>query len=436
MDKYLIKGETLKAAADAIRQHTIPRIGESFVADPAGKKVCEGLIYSYEVLGNGNCVCAITGGYNYHILIPPEIDGHPVTEIWEGDGGYNSVAFITIPKSVTKIESGAFSACKGLDCILYLGTREEWDRIDKEGKIYRRVLFNSTLNRLRYHKGDDDYIDWTAVSIEYCELTDHIYDYTTGDGGFIRSWRMISYDYLPNNEGKIVPVLYKTKDTKAGINALGEEDPPDIQEPFFYVGTAELDGVVYDKWRKVEFNLLGGSTHRYGWDNEAKIYAYTNRVVVNGKIRPEAFPENIAEVYLAGEEAGHKLGYDDGASAGREVGYQSGYAQCTEDMQDDLQAKYDEGYDAGYAEGGSDLTGKIMEWDMTYSGGSLKVYVANYNSRYTLILFYDLLQFGDLLSSGELEIPPDDSISVELYEDYLNLESGYDFELRTQPRFE
>ena len=81
---------------------------------------------------------------------------------------------------------------------------------------------------------------------------------------------------MENNEGVVVPVIYKT-DADGAINAPEEFDYPDTGDTFFYDGTMEVDGTTYDKWRKIE---LGGDT--LTWDGDAKVWALTNVVVTSG----------------------------------------------------------------------------------------------------------------------------------------------------------
>lgn len=309
MSKYLIKGETLNAVADKIRDCLDETVGlqirQSAIGEQAGSHgICEGLLFD-ETTGE----VMVVYGYNFHILIPSEINGVAVTKIsHQRYGNENSVQYITIPKSITFISGDAFTYCD-LSCIFYLGTEEEWNKINKGGVIYDNVVFNSTLNRLQYDKDDDDYIYWTAVAAQYIDRIDtegSDYDANVGDRGFANDWRFISYDYRANNEGVVVPVIYKTSsEGGCGIKALGEEDSPDILEPFFYVGTVVIDGSVYDKWRKIEFGLKTQETRIFTWDSDSRLYVYTNRVVVGGRIRPEDFPEKISEVYGAGYKAGY-----------------------------------------------------------------------------------------------------------------------------------
>ena len=111
-----------------------------------------------------------------------------------------------------------------------------------------------------------------------------------------------AYNYLTNNEGKLVPVIYSMEDDQAR------------SDPYFYVGTDEIFGEVYDKWRKIETTDGNeGSPNpeeNYTWDSRLKNYIYTNRVVEgaqDGMIAPQEFPAKIDEIYemafLAGQNS-------------------------------------------------------------------------------------------------------------------------------------
>lgn len=88
---------------------------------------------------------------------------------------------------------------------------------------------------------------------------------TVDADGYKTSDVFLEYGYEENNEGEIVPVLYKT-------DIEGYPDEIDYQDKFFYEGTYEYDGVLYDKWRKIEPN-------NEDWDSETKRWYLTNRVV-------------------------------------------------------------------------------------------------------------------------------------------------------------
>lgn len=80
---------------------------------------------SYTVTGKGT----VTGRY---INIPSEYNGKPVTAI--GDNAFSAsfhILGVTIPSSVKSIESWAFSGCKELESIVFGGTSEEWNAIEK-----------------------------------------------------------------------------------------------------------------------------------------------------------------------------------------------------------------------------------------------------------------------------------------------------------------
>lgn len=106
-------------------------------------------------------------------------------------------------------------------------------------------------------------VTWYYGICEDCDtLENGTNDYTVG------TFR--GYGNLQNNEGIIVPVLYKY-----------EHDEIDYGDVFYYVGTHTYNGTTYDKWRKIE---EGG----YNWDSTGKIYALTN-VIVEGGISSNYF---------------------------------------------------------------------------------------------------------------------------------------------------
>lgn len=113
-----------------------------------------------------------------------------------------------------------------------------------------------------------------AVTLYYTEYVDFSADYSgliTGDN---HNDEWIAFDFQPNNEGVVVPVIYKT-----GLGENGElsgyEGIPDIAEPYYYIGTEQIGNTTYDKWRKIE----KGNYSVFNWETEAKKYIFTNRIV-------------------------------------------------------------------------------------------------------------------------------------------------------------
>lgn len=101
----------------------------------------------------------------------------------------------------------------------------------------------------------------------------------SGDDIMTRADMVHSYDFLMNNQGEYVPVIYRI-DPKSEYGA-------DIGEPFYYIGTEEIESVVYDKWRKIEQNERIAQNH-FTWTSAAKYYAYTNRIVKSASASPSA----------------------------------------------------------------------------------------------------------------------------------------------------
>ena len=111
----------------------------------------------------------------------------------------------------------------------------------------------------------DKTLDSTKVNAVYEEFVDWWSDNDSYVG--VRDVEMIFgvYAYLENNEGKHVPVLFEIYNEEL-----------DYEQPYFYVGTTAIDGVIYDKWRQIE--LVSGSDH-LTWETTTKKYIYTNTIV-------------------------------------------------------------------------------------------------------------------------------------------------------------
>lgn len=127
-----------------------------------------------------------------------------------------------------------------------------------------------------------DLLHQNAVTVEYFVTTNN--NFYEDDHG----WYLAAYDYLEDNDGDLVPVLYKDEYNGLGI---------DYDEPFFYEGVYEgpQDGQLYDRWRKIEF---GDNVH-YTWDSQDMAWIYTNRIVRNGDSNTytvEQMPNKIKEL--------------------------------------------------------------------------------------------------------------------------------------------
>ena len=51
-----------------------------------------------------------------------------------GDNAFlnnEAIREIALPKGVTRIGTAAFNGCKGLTSLTFLGTQEEWERVEK-----------------------------------------------------------------------------------------------------------------------------------------------------------------------------------------------------------------------------------------------------------------------------------------------------------------
>ena len=86
--------------------------------------------------------------------------------------------------------------------------------------------------------------------------------------------KFIAYSYEANDDGDVVPVIYKT-------NMVEYENEPDYQDAYYYVGTETYDGVLYDKWRMINEDSEWGPY----WDaSTGSKYILTDRSVENNEI--------------------------------------------------------------------------------------------------------------------------------------------------------
>ena len=115
------------------------------------------------------------------------------------------------------------------------------------------------------------------------------------------------YGYENDDEGNNTLVLYKT-DIK-GIPHDNNYINTDYADVFFYQGTEVYDGIVYDKWRKIE------SGNEYAWDYEYKAFVLTEQIVENNSIKEEYLynAESIdgkGVIYRMIDEYGNDCPYD------------------------------------------------------------------------------------------------------------------------------
>lgn len=156
--------------------------------------------------------------------------------------------------------------------------------------------------------GENGMLVENSVTVYYRQYIDVSDDYAGIHDGSTHLDTFVAYAFLANNEGITVPVLYDTE--------LGNYPEPDTEEPFFYEGITGIDGVTYNKWRKIELQDDG----EYTWDSVPKQYVYTNVIVTQNGLNPANFPSQIDEVHSVGMRHGWDSGYDRGYAEGRLVG--------------------------------------------------------------------------------------------------------------------
>ena len=197
----------------------------------------------------------------------------------------------------SKLTPGMFYRITDYQCTT---TQANTRAMDNKFDVIIQALSNNTLSEKAsadYHYSNqsasggtptiiDSAIESEGVLVEG-SVTPYYYEYIdfAGPGEGLMEYKtmdgFIAYDYLENNDGQTVPVIYKT-DVEAAIDDPDAYGQPDYQDEFYYVGRATIDGVPYDKWRKI-FNGKPQNDDELTWDSKGRVYLYTN-VIVEDKI--------------------------------------------------------------------------------------------------------------------------------------------------------
>lgn len=113
---------------------------------------------------------------------------------------------------------------------------------------------------------------WTLMPVGWQFVDGRDEENYTGSGSgdiFIKA------SYAENPHGYNSPVLYKTS-YDAYVSGDSDMSLPDYDDPFFYFGTWELDGVVYDRWKKHEVII---KAFTWSSDDTGDIYVLTEQLV-------------------------------------------------------------------------------------------------------------------------------------------------------------
>ena len=148
-----------------------------------------------------------------------------------------------------------------------------------------------------------------AVQPIYYEFIDMEEDLYAGLNDWTNEYDIfVAYDFLENNVGMVVPVLYKT-------HSEDYPDEPDFGDQYFYECDVEIDGQLYNKWRKIDSDLP--------WEGPVKCYIYTDLIVLSSDMSPQEIPDKVREAsnkhyfdgYFTGKDEGYAEGYTAGVSA-------------------------------------------------------------------------------------------------------------------------
>jgi hypothetical protein len=189
----------------------------------------------------------------------------------------------------SKLIPGAFYRITDYECTTsQAGSRAMNNKFD----IIVQALSTNTLSedaKADYHYNEDGSVDGyflksvgnalkpDAITVHYTVYEDYAEKNEIRNGAYHDVDKFVAYDYLVNDEGDVVPAIYKTDITDYTY------DDPDYQDIFYYIGTDEMNGVTYDKWQ-----MINEDVGPY-WDGSVGYkYIYTNIIVENNIIRPNA----------------------------------------------------------------------------------------------------------------------------------------------------
>ena len=132
------------------------------------------------------------------------------------------------------------------------------------------------------------------IAYKMYDDVDHIYEGPHSPGDVI-----VELSYGENEDGEVVPMLFKTDVTNSDV----VDNEPDYGDPIFYVGRHEYHGEVYDRWRKVE---------SYNWEEGYRRYMLTNIVVGDdGKFLSGSAYDYFTDANLPAWEIKYSLDNDD-----------------------------------------------------------------------------------------------------------------------------
>lgn len=135
------------------------------------------------------------------IIIPKAYKGKPVTTILKsGFSKCEKLVSITIPNSITKIETGAFLKCNKLENVRYYGTLNEWAYID---------FAHSTSNPM--NEGKHFFLNDSETEITEVTVSDIVQ---------VKKYAFFSFDKVTKITVTNVPTL--NENSFAGCSSLAE----------------------------------------------------------------------------------------------------------------------------------------------------------------------------------------------------------------------
>ena len=196
----------------------------------------------------------------------------------------------------------------------------EFGIFDQNGDLIRDYQYMLTSRIVTGNVEINEYKPLNYIDIDYTIIVDESSSFGDGepDPDYSADFKLVSYGYELDNNGQRTLVVYKTDasipDDSEGVNNY--RFMPDYDIPCFYVGTEDVDGDTYDKWRVIS---------DWDWDNEDnQKYYLTKQIVENGTIKESAFinyddntqdvifgkPNGTGIIYYMKDEWGNECPYD------------------------------------------------------------------------------------------------------------------------------
>lgn len=135
----------------------------------------------------------------------------------------------------------------------------------------------SEIAKADYHYNEDGSVDgYFQHLIEGKQILNITWEMSLGANGYDGNGNvtLVELGSEENNEGEVVPVIYKEN-----VDEATGEATTNYLDRFFYIGPYEFNDELYDRWRFIETGTIEDGCHT--WDSEDKKFILTNTIVEN-----------------------------------------------------------------------------------------------------------------------------------------------------------